>query len=149
MILMKTRRAQIVKERRSNERIPVEIPLALGTLPITIIQKPTTKDSPISLTNNISCSGLHCKLTHYIPPFTQVEVKLFLNPPGQVNSAPLSFRGVVVRTDPPEKRDQNQNQDQNQDQEYKVAIFVPSGIDLEDAHMADFLKYYEQSRLKD
>jgi hypothetical protein len=106
-------------DRRTTKRVIAEIPLEVVTLPITI-----AKGSQSSQTQNISCFGLYCKLDQYIPPFTNVEVNLFL-PQKQNAQSPskISFRGIVVRTEPVETGD---------NKEYNIAIFAPSGIDLKD-----------------
>jgi len=108
-------------DRRTTKRVIAEIPLEVVTLPITI-----AKGTQSSQTQNISCFGLYCKLTKYIPPFTNVEVNLFL--PQKQNtqsslSSKISFKGIVVRTEPVEKGDSK---------EYNIAIFAPSGINLKD-----------------
>ncbi|MEW5802961.1 MAG: hypothetical protein AB1847_12750 [bacterium] len=110
-------------DRRTTKRFIAEIPLELVTLPITI-----AKGSQSAQTQNISCFGLYCKLSKYIPPFTNVEVSLFL-PQKQNTQSPskISFEGIVVRTEPVEEGDSCT--------EYNVAIFAPSGIDLKDQHI--------------
>ncbi|MEW6379362.1 MAG: hypothetical protein AB1611_07120 [bacterium] len=104
-------------DRRTTRRVTAEIPLELVTLPITI-----AKRSQSSQTQNISCFGLYCKLDQYIPPFTNVEVSLFL-PQKQNPHLPskISFKGIVVRSEPAEE---------SKAKEYNIAIFAPSGIDL-------------------
>ena len=83
-----------LKERRRGDRIPLEIPIQLVTIPVSI-----SSGAHRSLTKNISCSGLNCKLNQYIPPFTQVEVRLLL-PQEEKSQTPyqISFQGTVVRT---------------------------------------------------
>lgn len=117
------RRADVMmvesNDRRTTKRVIAEIPLEVVTLPITI-----AKGAQSSQTQNISCFGLYCKLSQYIPPFTNVEVSLFL--PQKQNaqsSSKISFKGIVVRAEPIEKGDSK---------EYHIAIFAPSGIDLKD-----------------
>jgi hypothetical protein len=119
------RRADVMivesNDRRTTKRVIAEIPLELVTLPISI-----SKGSQSSQTQNISCFGLYCKLDKYIPPFTNVEVNLFLPQKQHAQSPPskISFKGIVVRTEPVEEGDSST--------EYNIAIFAPSGIDLKD-----------------
>ena len=122
-------------DRRTTERVSLEIPLELVTLPITI-----AKGSQSSHTKNISCSGLYCKLNQYIPPFTHVEVNLFF--PQKPNSShKISFQGIVVRIEPAEAGDKGK--------EYHVAIFVPSGISLENTPLSSLFKGGQQTQYQD
>jgi len=122
-------------DRRTTERLSLQIPLELVTLPVTI-----AKGSQSSHTKNISCSGLYCKLNHYIPPFTHVEVNLFL-PQKQSSSRKVSLKGIVVRIEPDEEGAKGK--------EYHVAIFVPSGINLEDTPLASLFKGGQQTQYQD
>jgi hypothetical protein len=122
-------------DRRTTERVSLEIPLELVTLPITIAE-----GSQSSHTKNISCSGLYCKLNQYIPPFTHVEVNLFL-PQEQSSFRKISFQGIVVRIEPTEEGDKGK--------EYHVAIFVPSGINLENTPLDSLFKGSQQTQYED
>jgi len=121
-------------DRRTTERVALEIPLKLVTLPVTI-----ARGSQSSHTKNISCSGLYCKLNHYIPPFTHVEVNLFLTQK-QSSSRKISFQGIVVRIEPTEG---------GKGKEYHAAIFVPSGINLENTPLASLFKGSQQTQHQD
>ena len=122
-------------DRRTTERVALEIPLKLVTLPVTI-----ARGSQSSHTKNISCSGLYCKLNHYIPPFTHVEVNLFL-PRKQTSPRKISFKGIVVRIEPADGGAKGK--------EYHIAIFVPSGINLEDTPLASLFKGSQQTQYQD
>ena len=126
-----------LKERRTGERIALEIPIELVTIPVSI-----SNGAYSSFTKNISCSGLNCKLNQYIPPFTQVEVTLLL--PQKPNSLPpyqISFQGTVVRAEPAVQKDDCS--------EYYIAIFAPSGINLQDEQFALILHNNQQATYSD
>ena len=63
-----------------------------------------TGDHDISLqTHNVSCSGLYCRVSRYLPPFTGVNVAMALplhNGKKSAHNEMIAFKGVVVRTDP-------------------------------------------------
>ena len=124
-------------ERRTHERVSLEIPVELETIPVSI-----SDGARNSITKNISFSGVNCKINKYLPPFTQVEVKLLL-PQNDTIQAPrhLSIQGTIVRIEPAEEKEGCS--------EYHIAIFVPSGINLQDEQFSSLLNNNRQAYYSD
>ena len=124
------------RERRDGDRIALEIPIELVTIPVSI------EGTHNSFTKNISCSGLNCKLNRYIPPFTQVEVTLLLSQKAKSETFnQISFQGIIVRTEPADETDECS--------EYHIAIFVPSGIKFQAEQFALMLHDNQQPPYSD
>lgn len=124
-------------ERRTYERFALEIPVELVAIPISI-----SDGAHSSITKDISFSGLNCKINQYIPPFSQVEVKLLL-PQKDTIRAPhqVSLQGTIVRSEPAEEKEGCS--------EYHIAIFVPSGINLQDEQFSCILNDNQQAHCSD
>lgn len=65
---------------------------------------------------NISCSGILCHVSHYIPPFTQLALALEL--PKEDGGEILDLEGVVVRIEPEEPEEGRED--------YEAAVFFPT-----------------------
>jgi hypothetical protein len=104
---------QAWKERRSHPRIAAEIE---GHIVCHM-----GRDITRIRAQNISCSGLYCRVDSYIPPFRQLNItmNLPLRHGKSLRNISVEFDAVVVRTEPqhevPGRR------------EYNIAIFF-SGI---------------------
>jgi hypothetical protein len=124
-------------ERRTHERVALEIPIELVAIPVSI-----SDGAHSSITKDISFSGLNCKINQYIPPFTQVEVKL-LFPKKNTTQSPhqLSIQGTIVRIEPAEEKEGCS--------EYHIAIFVPSGINLKDKQFSFTLNDNQPAQYSD
>lgn len=124
-------------ERRIHERVALKIPVELVTIPISI-----SEGAHNSITQNISFSGINCKINQYLPPFTQVEVKLLL-PQKETIATPhyLSLQGTIVRIEPEEEKEGCS--------EYHIAVFVPSGINLQDEQFSSVLNDNQQTDYSD
>jgi len=124
-------------ERRIHERVALEIPVELVAIPVSI-----SDGAQNSITKNISFSGLNCKINQYMPPFTQVEVKLLLPQEDNIPSPhQISLQGTIVRTEPAEEKEGCS--------EYHIAIFVPSGINLQDQQFFSILNDNQQAHYSD
>jgi len=124
-------------ERRIHERVALEIPVELEAIPVSI-----SDGAHSSITKDISFSGLNCKIKQYIPPFTQVEVKLLL-PQKETIETPhhVSLQGTIVRIEPAEQKEGCS--------EYHIAIFVPSGINLQDEQFSSILNDNQTAQCSD
>lgn len=77
-------------ERRKHPRVDEKVPLKI---------KDDGFDA-ISVTKNISCSGVFCQVEGYFPLLSKVKIVLLL-PSGQKSKAhPIHIEGVVVRSEP-------------------------------------------------
>ena len=124
-------------ERRIHERVALEIPVELVAIPISI-----SDGAHNSITKDISFSGLNCRINQYLPPFTQVEVKLLL-PQKDTTQSPhqLSIQGTIVRIEPEEEKEGCS--------EYHIAIFAPSGINLQDEQFSSILSDNQSAQYSD
>jgi len=73
-------------------------------------------------TFNISRAGLYCCIARYVPPMTQLHIAMILplRTNGRTRNELLEFEGVVVRTEPQEKRPDTTD--------YRIAVFF-SGLE--------------------
>ncbi len=124
-------------ERRIHGRVALEIPVELVAIPVSI-----SDGAHSSITKDISFSGLNCKVNQYIPPFTQVEVKLLL-PQKDTIQAPhqVSLQGTIVRIEPAEGKEGCS--------EYHIAIFVSSGINLQNEQFSSILNDNQPAQYSD
>lgn len=77
-------------ERRKYPRIEEKIPLKL---------KDEEFDA-ITITKNISCSGVFCQVEKNFPLLSKVRVVLLLPAEGKTKAHPIYIDGVVVRREP-------------------------------------------------
>lgn len=78
------------KERRKHPRVAEKIPLKI---------KDEGFDA-ISVTKNISCSGVFCQVEGYFPLLSKVKIVILLPSEGKVRTCPIHIEGVVVRSEP-------------------------------------------------
>ena len=124
-------------ERRTHERVTLEIPVELVAIPLSI-----SDGAHSSITKDISFSGLNCRINQYLPPFTQVEVKLLLPQEDTIQSPhQVSIQGTIVRIEPAEEKEGCS--------EYNIAIFVPSGINLQDEQFSSILNDNQPAQYSD
>ena len=92
---LKARRVNRLRaaERRKSPRIAKELPINIAADGYGFS----------TTTQNVSCTGVYCRVNRYIPPFTKIAVKMALpivNPKTARNSLScLECKGVVVRTE--------------------------------------------------
>jgi hypothetical protein len=77
-------------ERRRQPRVEEKIPLKI---------KDEGFDA-ISVTKNISCSGVFCQVDGYFPLLSKVKIVLLLPSEGKSKAHPVHIDGVVVRSEP-------------------------------------------------
>jgi hypothetical protein len=77
-------------ERRRHPRVEDKIPLKI---------KDETFDA-ITITKNVSCSGVFCQVEGYFPVLSKVKIVLLLPSEGKSKAHPLHIEGVVVRSEP-------------------------------------------------
>jgi hypothetical protein len=77
-------------ERRRQPRIDEKIPLKI---------KDESFDA-ISVTKNISCSGVFCQVEGYFPLLSKVKIVLLLPSEERSKAHPIHVEGVVVRSEP-------------------------------------------------
>lgn len=109
------------ENRRGYRRVSVKFPLELADL----LEK-KDDDIELTITENISVSGMYCKIKRYIPPLTKVGGVIQLpikNKGKKTKKEQIVFKGVVVRIEKPEKKDM--------DTEYKIAIFFQDMVELD------------------
>jgi len=78
------------QERRIHPRVEEKIPLKI---------KDEGFDA-ISVTKNISCSGVFCQVDGYFPLLSKVKIVLLLPCEGKSKAHPIQIEGVVVRSEP-------------------------------------------------
>ncbi len=77
-------------EKRRHPRIEERLPLKI---------KDEGFDT-ISVTKNISCSGVFCQVEGYFPILSKVKIILLLPAEGKTKAHPIHIEGVVVRSEP-------------------------------------------------
>lgn len=77
-------------ERRRQPRVEEKIPLKI---------KDEGFDA-ISVTKNISCSGVFCQVDGYFPLLSKVKIVLLLPSEEKSKAHPVHIDGVVVRSEP-------------------------------------------------
>lgn len=77
-------------ERRRQPRVEEKIPLKI---------KDEGFDA-ISVTKNISCSGVFCQVDGYFPLLSKVKIVLLLPSDEKLKAHPVHIDGVVVRSEP-------------------------------------------------
>lgn len=77
-------------ERRKYPRVEEKIPLKL---------KDEEFDA-ITVSKNISCSGVFCQVEKTFPLLSKVKIVLLLPAEGKTKAHPIYIDGVVVRTEP-------------------------------------------------
>ncbi len=77
-------------ERRRHLRVEERIPLKI---------KDEGFDA-ISVTKNISCSGVFCQVEGYFPLLSKVKIVLLLPSEQKSKAHPIHIEGVVVRSEP-------------------------------------------------
>jgi len=77
-------------ERRKHQRVEQKIPLKI---------KDEGFDT-ISVTKNISCSGVFCQVDGYFPLLSKVKIVLLLPSEEKSKAHPIHLEGVVVRSEP-------------------------------------------------
>ena len=77
-------------ERRRHPRVEEKIPLKI---------KDECFDA-ISVTKNISCSGVFCQVDGYFPLLSKVKIVLLLPCEEKAKAHPIHIEGVVVRSEP-------------------------------------------------
>jgi hypothetical protein len=77
-------------ERRRHPRVEEKIPLKI---------KDEGFDA-ISVTKNISCSGVFCQVEGYFPLLSKVKIVLLLPSEEKAKAHPIHIEGVVVRSEP-------------------------------------------------
>lgn len=77
-------------ERRRHPRVEEKLPLKI---------KDEGFDA-ISVTKNISCSGVFCQVDGYFPLLSKVKIVLLLPSEEKSKAHPIHIEGVVVRSEP-------------------------------------------------
>lgn len=77
-------------ERRRHPRVEEKLPLKI---------KDEGFDA-ISVTKNISCSGVFCQVDGYFPLLSKVKIVLLLPSEEKSKAHPIHIDGVVVRSEP-------------------------------------------------
>lgn len=77
-------------ERRKHPRVEEKIPVKI---------KDETFDA-ITVTKNISCSGVLCQVEGYFPLLSKVKVVLLLPSEGKAKARPIYIEGAIVRSEP-------------------------------------------------
>lgn len=77
-------------ERRKHPRVEEKIPLKI---------KDEGFDT-ISVTKNISCSGVFCQVDGYFPLLSKVKIVLLLPSEEKSKAHPVHIDGVIVRSEP-------------------------------------------------
>jgi hypothetical protein len=77
-------------DRRRHPRVEEKIPLKI---------KDEGFDA-ISVTKNISCSGVFCQVEGYFPLLSKVKIVLLLPSEQKSKAHPIHIEGVVVRSEP-------------------------------------------------
>lgn len=77
-------------ERRKHPRVEEKIPLKI---------KDEGFDT-ISVTKNISCSGVFCQVDGYFPLLSKVKIVLLLPSEEKSKAHPVHIEGVIVRSEP-------------------------------------------------
>lgn len=77
-------------ERRRHPRVEEKLPLKI---------KDESFDA-ISVTKNISCSGVFCQVDGYFPLLSKVKIMLLLPSEEKSKAHPIHIDGVVVRSEP-------------------------------------------------
>ncbi len=77
-------------ERRKHPRVEQKIPLKI---------KDEGFDT-ISVTKNISCSGVFCQVDGYFPLLSKVKIVLLLPSEEKSKAYPIHIEGVIVRSEP-------------------------------------------------
>src|SRR3989344_2893993 len=77
-------------ERRKHLRVEEKIPLKI---------KDEGFDA-ISVTKNISCSGVFCQVDCYLPLLSKGKIVLLLPSEEKAKAHPIHIEGVVVRSEP-------------------------------------------------
>ena len=77
-------------ERRKHPRVDDKIPVKI---------RDETFDA-ISVTKNISCSGVFCQVNGYFPLLSKVKIVLLLPSEERSKAHPIHIDGVVVRSEP-------------------------------------------------
>jgi len=77
-------------DRRRHPRVEERLPLKI---------KDEGFDA-ISVTKNISCSGVFCQVEGYFPLLSKVKIVLLLPSEDKAKARPIHMEGVVVRSEP-------------------------------------------------
>lgn len=77
-------------ERRKHPRVEEKIPLKVRDEGF----------DTISVTKNISCSGVFCQVDGYFPLLSKVKIVLLLPSEEKSKAHPIHIEGVVVRSEP-------------------------------------------------
>jgi hypothetical protein len=77
-------------ERRRHPRVDDKLPLKI---------KDESFDA-ISVTKNISCSGVFCQVEGYFPLLSKVKIVLLLPSGEKAKARPIHIEGVIVRSEP-------------------------------------------------
>jgi len=77
-------------ERRRHPRVEERIPLKI---------KDESFDA-ISVSKNVSCSGVFCQVDGYFPLLSKVKIVLLLPSEEKAKAHPIHIEGVVVRSEP-------------------------------------------------
>jgi hypothetical protein len=77
-------------ERRRHPRVDEKLPLKI---------KDESFDA-ISVTKNVSCSGVFCQVDGYFPLLSKVKIVLLLPSEEKAKARPIRIEGVIVRSEP-------------------------------------------------
>lgn len=77
-------------ERRKYPRVEEKIPLKI---------KDEEFDA-ITVSKNLSCSGVFCQVEKYFPLLSKIKIVLLLPVEGKIKAHPIYLDGVVVRSEP-------------------------------------------------
>jgi len=115
-------------EKRVNQRYNVKLPLSVGT----------ERFQFESITKNISCSGVYCKIDFFLSLMTKLEVKMNFSVVEDNKKVEKTFtaNAVIVRIDP--------EYDQPGCEEYHVALFF---MGLKDENRDTISLYIQQTFL--
>ncbi len=121
------------KDRRYEPRI-------LASIPGHIVCH-AGKDPVVMTTRNISCSGLYCQVSKFVPLFTRVNIvmNLPLQQGDGVYHEVVDFEGVVVRTEPEREKPDHS--------EYHVAIFFSGITDKARSLIARYMREHMPTQL--
>lgn len=123
------------KDRRKHTRIPTEIEI---TVKIPDKRKEGLDGFQQGETENLSLSGVYCKVNNFIPPLSRVEGLLVL-PDVKKKSNNIHFIGVVVRSEP--KKEIKGLSD------YNIAIFFQDMLDSEQKKIQKYIGSVHQNKI--
>ncbi|PID56032.1 hypothetical protein CSB45_13095 [candidate division KSB3 bacterium] len=117
------------QERRSHQRLTLEIPLQLSLLDMGEHEAASLEARLI----NICMNGLYCSIPHYVPLFGKILVTLVhASEHGSFTAMASQIEGIVVRVEP--------EQNTPACKEYKIALYFQQLSEQQHAALQHFIE---------